>query len=224
MADDASGKPRVLAVYAETPESRFLGTDPVSADDVRALDPAALRRYDYVLVSGGDGLIRRVFEHCLQHGHRPSVIVDPCGTSNILANFLRLRSPETVLADLRLGKRRVREQPVREIGGHIFLFSAGNFLDRIYMELAERLRVGPLRRHRLRYVLLLALCPIALMASFAYLSKARFFVFDVGFLRIALNVGARFEGPQRVQLDGDVVELPRGVLGIASRGTAEFLA
>jgi len=210
---------RVLAVGP----APFDGVERVSAAELARLSADDLTDFTHLLVAGGDGAVRRACGAMVRAGVALPVILHPTGTSNILHTLLRLGPAEAILARLRAGEGAAEvAQPLHTIGGELFLFSAGDLLDRWYMVVAERLRVGPLNGSRWRYVLPAPLLLPALAALPLYLLRGHFLYYRVGPIDVAIGCG----GPVRcgrIQLDGDLVELEATRAQIKPAGTVRIL-
>ncbi len=197
-------EPRIVAIGP----APFEGIERLTPGELAHLTAEELTAFTHLLVAGGDGAVRRGCQALLRAGVVLPVILHPTGTSNILHTLLRLGDAGEILRRVRAGAplRRI-EQPANWIGGELFLFSAGDLLDRWYMALAERLRVGPLDGSRWRYVAPLPLLLPALVALPLYLRRGHFLYYRVGPIQVA--VGCKGEVRcRRIQLDGDLVQLP----------------
>jgi len=210
---------------------RILAVGPAPFDGVERINPAELARlsaaelsgFSHLLVAGGDGAVRRACGAMVRSGVVLPLILHPTGTSNILHTLLHLGPAAAILARLRAGEP-VAEvaQPLHTIGGEPFLFSAGDLLDRWYMVVAERLRVGPLNGSRWRYALPVPLLAPALAALPLYLLPGHFLYYRVGPIDVTIGCrGAVRCG--RIQLDGDLVELPVASAPIEPAGTVRIL-
>ncbi len=50
-----------------------------------------LNNIDYIIISGGDGLVRRIIEYIIFSGqHKPKIIIDAQGSFNVIAKLLNL--------------------------------------------------------------------------------------------------------------------------------------
>ncbi|HBB40556.1 MAG: hypothetical protein COW73_08275 [Nitrospirae bacterium CG18_big_fil_WC_8_21_14_2_50_70_55] len=210
---------RVLAVGGGC----FEGVEQVTPAELARLAAEELRAFSHLLVTGGDGAVRRACGTMVRAGVVLPVILHPTGTSNILHTLLRLGSAAPILARLRAGAG-VAEiaQPLHTIGGEPFLFSAGDLLDRGYMVVAERLRIGPLTASRWRYALPAPLLVPALAALPLYLLPGHFLYYRVGPINVQIGCGKTVRC-RHLQLDGDLVELPVARAPIEAAGTVRIL-
>ncbi len=210
---------------------RILAIGPAPFEGVERVTPAELARrsadeladFSHLLVAGGDGAVRRACGAMVRVGVVLPVILHPTGTSNILHTLLRLGPAAAILARLRAGEA-VEEvaQPLHTISGEPFLFSAGDLLDRWYMVVAERLRLGPLNGSRWRYALPLPLLIPTLAALPLYLRSGHFLYYRVGPINVAIGC-SREVRCGRLQLDGDLVELESARAPIEPAGTVPIL-
>jgi len=63
-----------------------------------------IEQYDYVVINGGDGTIRRVLTQLHTLGRQPVFILNPTGSFNVVAKIHRTPRIETVLQMLADGK------------------------------------------------------------------------------------------------------------------------
>ncbi len=153
----------------------------VIAVDEKAFDNISLQNIDYVIISGGDGLLRRIIEKIINKGkERPTVIIDAQGSFNVIAKRYMIPKLEKVLQKLENNEAlQKRNLDVYRLNNHIFLFSAGNLTDALHIHLSEILRVGFLKKGALRYLISgLFVLPITILTfPFLIFSKKRFFIF-----------------------------------------------
>ncbi|HEY9190261.1 MAG TPA: diacylglycerol kinase family protein [Sulfurovum sp.] len=191
--------------------------------------------YDYIIISGGDGTIRRVI-NTLQHiPHSAAFILNPTGSFNVVAKLHRVPKVEKVLKRLAEGETlRTQKHRYYTLNQEVFLFSAGNMGDLQHIFLAETLRFGLLKGNMLKYLLaVLFLLPLHLvMTPFMLLSANRFFIFtpasfikkfgsfygEVKELRIDLGNSYNF-----VELDGDIVTIEEPLLHIKPAGDIDIV-
>ncbi|MFW6308126.1 MAG: diacylglycerol kinase family protein [Campylobacterales bacterium] len=173
-----------------------------------------------MLVSGGDGAIRRVVEYMAKNNIKmPKLIVDPEGTFNMIYKLYRIKTPEDILEKI------AQESALKEVdrnyfsvnSDHYFIFSAGNSLDMIYIILSDLFRVGFLVKSKLRYLIsIIFLLPlIVIMIPFFLVVKKYFLVFNgydfrlKSILNIHLNpseVRIELDSDYNIwQMDGDIV-------------------
>ncbi len=193
---------------------RILAVGPAPFDGVERVTPAELARlsatdiaeFTHLLVAGGDGAVRRACQALYRAGVILPVILYPTGTSNILHTLLRLGDAGEIVARLRAGAPVAQvAQPSHTLGGELFLFSAGDLLDRWYMALAEGLRIGWLDGSRWRYALPAPLLIPALATLPLYALPGHFLYYRVGPINVAIGCGGEVRC-RRIQLDGDLVE------------------
>lgn len=182
--------------------------------------------YDYIIVSGGDGTLRRVISTLQNIRHTARFILDPTGSFNVVAKLHRVPKAEKVLEALASGQTpKTRKHRYFTLNKEVFLFSAGNMGDLQHIFLAETLRFGLLKNNMGKYILaLLFLLPFHLiMTPFMLLSRNRFFIFtpahfikkfgsfygEVKEMHIDLGNGYNF-----VELDGDIVTVQERILHI----------
>ncbi len=138
---------------------------------------------DYVLVSGGDGLLRRIIEYIIFSGQtKPAIMIEPKGSFNVIAKKHFVPKIDKVLAKLEAGEELNKKmQDVYKLNKHVFLFSAGNLHDALHIHLSEIFRVGFLKKGVLKYLISTAfVLPIAIVTlPFLFFSKKRFIVLTV---------------------------------------------
>ncbi len=195
-----------------------------------------LSAFDYLLISGGDGTIRRVLTQLQHHESLPPLILDPTGSFNVVAKLHRVPKVQRVLERLS-HQTTPPTQPHHyyRLNDHLFLFSAGNMGDLQHIFLAETLRFGWLKRGMAKYLIaLLFLLPLHLMMTpFMLMSQRRFFIFTPA--RFIKKLGNFYgEVPQALhidlendynllELDGDIVTIPERHLHISRAGTLSIV-
>lgn len=210
---------RILAIGP----APFDRVERVTAAELAHLTADELCGFSHLLVAGGDGAVRRACQVLYRAGVVLPVIIHPTGTSNILHTLLRLGDAREIVACLRAGDFVARvAQRSHTLGGELFLFSAGDLLDRWYMALAERLRVGPLIGSRWRYALPAPLLLPALATLPLYALPGHFLYYRVGPVNVAIGCGGKVRCG-RIQLDGDLVELSIERAAIKPAATVELL-
>ncbi len=164
-----------------------------------------IEAYDYIIINGGDGTIRRVLKqlHTLQN--IPTFILNPTGSFNVVAKIHRAPHIDTVLAMLSQGERpKIQKHHIFKINEELFLFSAGNMGDLQHIFLSETLRFGWLKHGIAKYILsVLFLLPVhVVMTPFMLLSKTRFFIFTPA--RFIQKLGSFYgEVPKALSIDLD---------------------
>ena len=192
--------------------------------------------YDYIIIHGGDGTIRRVLKqlHTLQN--RPKFILNPTGSFNVVAKLHRAPDIHTVLDMLASGQTpKTQEHRFFTLNDEIFLFSAGNMGDLQHIFLSETLRFGWLKHGMLKYILaVIFLLPVHLvMTPFMLASRTRFFIFTP--LHSIKKLGSFYgEVPKELimdlendynmlELDGDIVTIHSRKLHISQAGSIEIV-
>jgi len=182
-----------------------------------------IEAYDYVIINGGDGTIRRVLKQLHTLKKPPRFILNPTGSFNVVAKIHRAPQIENVLDLLARGEvPKTQKHHIFTLNDELFLFSAGNMGDLQHIFLAETLRFGWLREGILKYILaLLFLLPVHLtMTPFMLMSKRRFFIFTPA--RFIKKLGSFYgEVPQTLSLDLDndynMLELDGDVVNVKGR-------
>jgi len=200
------------------------------------IDAETAQTYDYILIHGGDGSIRRAVTHLQSLPQIPALILNPTGSFNVMAKLHKTPPLMSVLERLSKGESiGTTEVPYYRMNEMCFLFSAGNMGDAQHIFLAETFRFGVLKKGAAKYFLaLLFLLPVHIvMTPFMLLSARRFFIFT------PLSFIARFgtfygKVPKRleidldnkyniVELDGDLVTVADSRLHISAGGTVRFV-
>jgi len=175
-------------------------------------------RYDYIIISGGDGTIRRTLTELYDPEKQPIFILNPAGSFNVVAKMHKVPPVEKVLDMLAQGGvPKTQKHRLFRLNGELFLFSAGNMGDLQHIFLSETLRFGWLKHGITKYILAaIFLFPVhLLMTPFMLMSKTRFFIFTP--LRIIKKLGSFYgkipeeliidleNGYNMLELDGDIV-------------------
>lgn len=191
--------------------------------------------FDYIVISGGDGTIRRVIQTLHKTQYNAKFILNPTGSFNVIAKLHRVPSLDKVLETLSKGMTLKSEaHQYYSLDDKIFLFSAGNMGDLQHIFLSETLRFGILRKGIAKYILsALFLLPVHLiMTPFMLLSPRKFFIFTP--LRFIKKLGSFYgevtemtidlgNGYNHIELDGDVVTLKEQVIDIKPAGTIDIV-
>lgn len=193
-----------------------------------------IETFDYIIINGGDGTIRRVLKQ-IHHLTLPPFILNPTGSFNVIAKMHRVPKVEKVLDSLANQQTpNIQTQKVYRLNDEVFLFSAGNMGDLQHIFLSETLRFGLLKNGIAKYILaVLFLFPIHLiMTPFMLLSPRRFFIFTpASFIKkfgsfygkveeITINLENTYN---HVELDGDVVTIEESVLHIKPVGSVQIV-
>ena len=195
-----------------------------------------IEQYDYVVINGGDGTIRRVLKQLHSLKMQPVFILNPTGSFNVVAKIHRAPKIEKVLDMLAGGDvPKTQKHHLFRLNEELFLFSAGNMGDLQHIFLSETLRFGWLRHGIAKYILaVIFLFPVHLfMTPFMLMSKTRFFIFTP--LRIVKRLGSFYgEVPKALtidleneynmlELDGDIVTVHGRVLHIKQAGSVRVV-
>ena len=207
---------RVLCVNKEF-EQHGLEVVSIKESELSSVD---IESFEYLLVSGGDGAIRRVVEFMAKNSIKmPKLIVDPEGTFNMIYKLYRIKESKTILE--KIAKNETLKEMERNYfsvnSDHYFIFSAGNSLDMIYIILSDLFRVGFLVKSKLRYLFsIIFLLPLMVMMIPFFLVVKKYFLIFNGYdfklkniLNIHLNpdeVRLELDSDYNIwQMDGDVV-------------------
>ena len=191
--------------------------------------------YSYIIISGGDGTIRRVIHALKDLEHHAAFILNPIGSFNVVAKMHRTPKLETVLEALENGEApKTQQHPYYKLNQEVFLFSAGNMGDLQHIFLSETLRFGLLKKGMSKYLLaFLFLLPLHLIITpFMLFSSNRFFIFtpasfikkfgsfygEVREMTIELE-----DSYNHLELDGDIVTIEARILHIRPAGTINIV-
>jgi len=190
-----------------------------------------IEQYDYIIINGGDGTIRRVLNQLYTLEKKPIFILNPTGSFNVVAKIHRVPNIENILQMLSRGETPpTQKHHFFTLNEQVFLFSAGNMGDMQHIFLSETLRFGWLRHGIAKYILaVIFLFPVHLvMTPFMLASSTRFFIFTP--LRIIKKLGSFYgEVPKEImidlqndynmlELDGDIVTIHESQLHIKQAG------
>jgi len=174
---------------------------------------------DYVIVSGGDGLLRRIIQYIIFSGQKkPAIIIDAKGSFNVIAKKHLIPKLKKVIAKIEAGEElKHKKQDVYKLNNHVFLFSAGNMHDALHIHLSEILRIGFLKKGPLKYLIsAVFVIPIALLTlPFLLFSKKRFFIMTPFKFVNFMNLYTRIDrldidlknGYNLLEIDGDLIIL-----------------
>jgi len=169
-----------MKIISVNKELKLANADVISVNE-KEFDRISLQNTDYVVISGGDGLLRRIIEKIINKGdERPTIIIDAQGSFNVIAKRYMIPKLEKVIRKLENNEAlQKRLLDVYRLNNHIFLFSAGNLTDALHIHLSEILRIGFLRKGALRYIISgIFVLPVTLLTlPFLIFSKRRFFIF-----------------------------------------------
>ncbi len=194
-----------------------------------------LDNVDYVVVSGGDGLLRRIIEYIIFSGqHKPKIIIDAKGSFNVIAKRHLIPKLAKTLKKIEAGEvLQTKKQDVYKLNNFIFLFSAGNMFDALHIHLSEMLRIGFLSKGPLKYLIssILILPVVLLTTPFLLFSKKRFFVFTPVKLFNFLNFYTKVDelkvdlknSYNLLEIDGDLVILKDSKIHIKRLDSIEIV-
>lgn len=215
---------------------QFNGLNILSIDYHELLKLKDLSGYDYIIIHGGDGAIRRTIKALRHIPYDAKFILNPTGSFNVIAKLHRVPKLSLTLEALLDGKTlNHNTQQYYSLNNEIFLFSAGNMGDLQHIFLSETLRFGILKKGIGKYLLSgLFLFPVHLiMTPFMLLSPRRFFVFTpASFIskfgsfygQVTDTITIELEnGYNLIELDGDVVTIEESVLEIKVAGRVEVV-
>jgi hypothetical protein len=204
--------------------------DIVSIDESSLHTLPDIEAFPYIIISGGDGTIRRVIKQLHQMKYSAHFILNPIGSFNVVAKLHQVPKLQTMLESLANGETlQTQEHRYYTLNDEVFLFSAGNMGDLQHIFLAETLRFGLLKNNMGKYVLaFLFLLPLHLiMTPFMLMSANRFFIFtpasfikkfgsfygEVKEMTIELE-----DSYNHIELDGDIVTITDNLLHIKPAG------
>ncbi len=214
---------------------KALKYDGLTIDNIEASELTAhhdIERYDYIVINGGDGTIRRVLKqlHTLQK--QPVFILNPTGSFNVVAKIHKAPPIGRVLDMLAAGTTPpTQKHHIFKLNEELFLFSAGNMGDLQHIFLSETFRFGWLKHGIAKYILaILFLLPVHIvMTPFMLMSSTRFFIFTP--MRFVKKFGSFYgEVPlsmtidldndyNMLELDGDLLVIKNRHLHISQAGS-----
>jgi len=201
----------------------YQGLDIECIKDVDSID---VDRYDYIIISGGDGAIRRAIKSLSKYPSLPPFIINPVGSFNVIAKKHKIPPLNQILQNISQNQITLKTQEVYKLNDEVFLFSAGNMGDNMgdvqHIFISESIRVGWLKQGAMKYAIsLLLLLPMHIvMTPFMLLSKERFFVFTP--LKTIKKFGSfygRVDKPIKIDLNNDynILELDGDIVTIYDR-------
>jgi hypothetical protein len=209
--------------------------------DITSIETSSLQEYhnielyDYIIINGGDGTIRRVLKQLHDLDHIPIFILNPTGSFNVVAKIHRAPKIEKVLDALANSENpKTQKHHLFRLNDEIFLFSAGNMGDLQHIFLSETLRFGLLKHGIFKYILAVILLIPAhvIMTPFMLLSKSRFFIFTPArFIKkfgsfygevndITIDLDNEYN---MIELDGDIVTVHGRHLHIKQAGSVPIV-
>jgi len=182
-----------------------------------------IESYEYIIINGGDGTIRRVLNQLHTLNKIPIFILNPTGSFNVVAKIHKAPNISKVLDLLSKGiKPKIQKHHLFTLNDELFLFSAGNMGDLQHIFLSETLRFGFLKHGIFKYILaVLFLFPVHLiMTPFMLMSKTRFFIFTPA--RFIKKLGSFYgEVPKELSIDLDntynMLELDGDIVNVKGR-------
>jgi len=163
--------------------------------------------YDYILISGGDGMIRRTVKELYNSVNMatvPPLIINPIGSFNVVSKIHKPKKALEILKMIVVGSTpKIKSVPFYSVDKKIFLFSCGNSGDVAHIFISEVLRFGMLKTGSLRYLVsILFLLPFHLLATpFLLFSKSRFFVFTPLQFKRFCNIYGSIDGEIEIELN-----------------------
>ena len=216
-------------------EISYNGLDITSIDISEITQQHDIEQYDYVIITGGDGRIRRTLQQLHDMERIPTFILNPTGSFNLVAKIHQTPKIEEVLERLAGGEEPNREKHhLFKLNDELFLFSAGNMGDLHHIILSETMRFGWIEHGPFKYLLavLLLLPAHIILTPFMLMSPKKFFIFTP--FRFIKRFGS-FYGEVRemtidlnnhhnlIELDGDVVTIEDNLLHIRPVGYIEVV-
>ena len=189
-----------------------------------------IEKYNYMIISGGDGTIRRVIKVLQKMEHSATFIINPTGSFNVVAKLHKVPKIKNVLNALANDEStKSQKHHYFTLNDEVFLFSAGNMGDLQHIFLSETLRFGLLKNNMGKYILaILFLLPLHLiMTPFMLLSSNRFFIFTPAsfikkfgsFYGEVKEMTIELENTyNHIELDGDIVTIENNILHIKPAG------
>lgn len=216
-------------------EITYKGLDITSIDISQITKQHDIEQYDYVIITGGDGRIRRILQQLHDMEQIPTFILNPTGSFNLVAKIHKTPKIEEVLSLLAKGEQPNKEKHhLFKLNEELFLFSAGNMGDLQHIILSETLRFGWIEHGPIKYLLavLLLLPAHILLTPFMLMSSRKFFIFTP--LRLIKKLGSFYGEVEEmtidlqnhhnlIELDGDVVTIEENLLHIRPVGYIEVV-
>ena len=181
-----------------------------------------IEQYDYIIINGGDGTIRRVLTQLHTLNSIPAFILNPTGSFNVVAKIHRAPKIDTVL-DMLANKvsPKIQKHHLFKLNEELFLFSAGNMGDLQHIFLSETFRFGWLKHGIAKYILaVIFLFPVHLiMTPFMLMSSTHFFIFTPA--RFIKKFGSFYGEVEEINIDLDndhnMLELDGDIVTVKGR-------
>ena len=195
----------------------------------------AIDSYDYIIITGGDGTLRRTIKRLYEYKNIPPIILNPTGSFNVISKLYRTQSLDKIMDKIRKQEPiEIKKHPFYKLNSEIFLFSAGNMGNLQHILLSETLRFGFLQNGLWKYLLsFIALLPLHItLTPFMLLSSQRFFIFTP--LRFISKFGSFYgkvdtieidlqNSYNMLELDGDIVFIDEQHLKIEKIGALDIV-
>lgn len=94
-------------------------------DAVRAAEIAVERRYDLIVIAGGDGTINEVVRGIAEKEHRPQIAILPAGTTNDFARALMIPRDIRKAIDMVVEQKQVKFLDIGKVKDEYFINIAG---------------------------------------------------------------------------------------------------
>ncbi|HLR55015.1 MAG TPA: diacylglycerol kinase [Pseudogracilibacillus sp.] len=94
-------------------------------DATKAAEIAVERRFDLIVIAGGDGTINEVIRGIAEKEYRPKIGIIPAGTTNDFARALELPREVHKAVDIILDENNIKALDIGKVNGHIFVNIAG---------------------------------------------------------------------------------------------------
>ena len=191
---------------------------------------------DYILISGGDGMLRRTVATLSRFSDMPPVIFNPTGSFNVIAKLHSIAPLEQILQKIKTNvPLHTTKQNYYRLNNEVFLFSAGNMGDLNHIFFSESLRFGWLKNGVLKYLLaFLFLLPMHLITTpFMLASKRRFFIFapfsvikkfGSFYGKVPHELSIDLDNDYNfIELDGDIVPIKESTIKIDHAGEIDLV-
>ena len=194
-----------------------------------------INQYNYIIINGGDGTIRRVIKQLYTLPDLPPFIINPTGSFNVLAKIHHVPKLNQILDLLTENKKLIlKKQNFYKLNDEIFLFSAGNMGDLQHIFLSESLRFGLFKHGIAKYILsVLFLIPVHIIITpLMLMSSTRFFIFTP--MKFIKKLGSFYSEVKEIdidlensyniiELDGDIVTIPEQNIKIQFSGNIDIV-
>ncbi len=208
----------------------YEGLDIVSISLFDLMKQTDIDRYDYAIIHGGDGTIRRVLQKLYTTYIDTVFIINPTDSFNLIAKLHGTSQIQQILKKIAHEESIITStQHFHKLNQHFFLFSAGNMGDLQHIIIAETLRFGWIEFGALRYIFtLVMMLPLHfLFTPFMLMSRRKFFIFTPikwirkfgGFYGQVQDMTIDLKSYHNIiELDGDIVTIEENLLHIRTIG------